>query len=294
MKAYVLYNPKSGSNTGRHEADNLCNIIKNKELVFLDITKIQDYSEFFSSVNETDEIIIAGGDGTLSRFAHDTYHINIKNPVLYYATGTGNDFLKDMNLEKGAPPIIVNEYIKNLPIVTVNGKSCHFLNGIGFGIDGYACEMGDKLRNAGKKINYISIVIKGILYAFKPRNARVTVDGKEYSFKRVWFAPTMKGRFYGGGIMMAPKQTRNSGKVSAVIIHKAFNLVLMPLLPGAFKGEHIKHTKYVTIMEGNEITVKFDRPTPLQIDGETVLGVSEYSVGAQGENIQKLEKQEIA
>ena len=30
--------------------------------------------------------------------------------------------------------------------------------------------------------------------------------------------------------------------------------------------------------EGKDITVTFDRPTPLQIDGETVLGVTSYTV----------------
>ena len=30
--------------------------------------------------------------------------------------------------------------------------------------------------------------------------------------------------------------------------------------------------------QGNNITVTFDRPTPLQIDGETVLDVTSYNV----------------
>jgi hypothetical protein len=34
----------------------------------------------------------------------------------------------------------------------------------------------------------------------------------------------------------------------------------------------------VDIYEGKEITVKFDHPCALQIDGETILGVTEYTV----------------
>ena len=30
-------------------------------------------------------------------------------------------------------------------------------------------------------------------------------------------------------------------------------------------------------MKGNEITVEFDRPTALQVDGETILGVTSYT-----------------
>ena len=33
----------------------------------------------------------------------------------------------------------------------------------------------------------------------------------------------------------------------------------------------------VAVHTGNEITVEFDQPTPLQIDGETVLNVTRYS-----------------
>ena len=32
------------------------------------------------------------------------------------------------------------------------------------------------------------------------------------------------------------------------------------------------------VLTGREITVEFDAPKPLQIDGETYLGVSEYTV----------------
>jgi diacylglycerol kinase family enzyme len=50
------------------------------------------------------------------------------------------------------------------------------------------------------------------------------------------------------------------------------------LFPNIFKGEHIKDEKAVAILSGHEITVKFDRPCALQIDGETILNVTEYTV----------------
>lgn len=36
----------------------------------------------------------------------------------------------------------------------------------------------------------------------------------------------------------------------------------------------------VDILKGREITVEFDRPTALQIDGETILGVTSYTARA--------------
>ena len=40
------------------------------------------------------------------------------------------------------------------------------------------------------------------------------------------------------------------------------------------------YSKMVEILTGKEIKVEFDQPTALQIDGETVLGVTEYTAKA--------------
>jgi diacylglycerol kinase family enzyme len=45
-----------------------------------------------------------------------------------------------------------------------------------------------------------------------------------------------------------------------------------------FKGEHLKHKKAVTVLTGKEISVEFDSPRPLQVDGETLLGITKHTV----------------
>lgn len=47
--------------------------------------------------------------------------------------------------------------------------------------------------------------------------------------------------------------------------------------PKIFKGEHAKYRKMVDFFVGDEITVEFNRPNALQIDGETVLAVNSYT-----------------
>ena len=118
------------------------------------------------------------------------------------------------------------------------------------------------------------------MFHFKPVNAKITVDGVTKEYKKVWIAPTMKGRYYGGGMFVTPKQDRfdPEGKVSAAVLHNSGALKTLMVFPSIFKGEHVKHTEMVEIRTGHEITVEFDRPTALQIDGETVLGVTSYTV----------------
>ncbi len=281
MKTYVLYNSTSGTSVGDSAARNLDAIYPDKELIYTDVITINDFSEFISQVTPEDEIIVSGGDGTLNNFINNVADMDIKNPFYYYATGSGNDFLKDVGKEKGCEPFLINDYIKDLPIVTVKGKDYRFINGVGYGIDGYCCEVGDQMRaTSTKPVNYTAIAIKGLLFYFKPRNATVIVDGKEYYFPKAWIAPTMHGRYYGGGMMCAPEQVRNNeeGTITFVTLYGTSNIRTLMIFPSIFEGKHIEHKKQVVTLSGKNITVKFDKPCTLQIDGETIPDVTEYTV----------------
>ncbi len=283
MKTYILYNPFAGVGKGKEESEKLLATMEG-EAVLQDMTVIEDYGAFFAPLSGEDKAILCGGDGTLNRFVNDTTDIEIKCELLYYAVGTGNDFLKDIDKQAGDAPFPVAQYLHDLPTVEVNGKTSRYLNGIGFGVDGYCCEVGDMLKekNPGKPVNYTAIAIKGLLFHYKPANAIVTVDGESFSYKKVWIAATMKGRYYGGGMNTAPEQDRLSeeGKVTLVVMYGSGKLKTLMVFPSIFKGEHVKHTEMVAVHTGKEISVTFDRPCALQIDGETVLNVTNYKVSA--------------
>lgn len=83
--------------------------------------------------------------------------------------------------------------------------------------------------------------------------------------------------------MPTPEQKRNSGELSVMVFHNTGKLRLLTIFPSLFKGEHVKHTKYVSVFSGKEISVKYDVPKSAQIDGETVLDVSECTVKAYSE-----------
>lgn len=280
MKYHILYNPLAGHGSHDEKLSALKSHL-NGECVEHYMTEIECCKTFVSSLASDDVIVISGGDGTLNRFINAVDTDNLENDILYYASGSGNDFLHDLGKKKGSEPIKINKYLKNLPTVIVNGKSYRFINGIGFGIDGYACEIGDEKKAAGKAVDYTMIAVKGLLYDYKPRNAVVNVDGKEYKINKVWIAPTMNGRYYGGGMMPAPYQDRlGDGLVTFVGFGGSGKLKTLSILPSFFKGGHMKHKKYLTFARGKEVTVTFDSPCALQIDGETIRDVTSYTVHA--------------
>ena len=279
---HILYNPHSGKANAAEEAE-ILTVFQIDDCIIKNITEIIDYQDFLAPLDEYDSLILCGGDGTLNRFVNATDGIDIKCDILYYPIGTGNDFAHDLGYAANSNPFSIKGYLHNLPIAEVGGKKYRFLNNVGFGIDGYCCEVRDKLKlQSDKPVNYTSIAIKGLLFHFKPTNATVTVDGKQYTYEKVWIAPTMKGRFYGGGMMPTPSQDRTDpdGKVSLMILYGSGKLKTLTVFPSIFKGKHVKHTEMVAIHTGHDISVKFDRPTSLQIDGETFLGITEYHVHA--------------
>lgn len=274
MKRYcVLYNPYSSSGKGEVLANKLKHILDDK-LYFIPTSYIKNYNEFFNYV--FDDIILCGGDGTLNCFVNNTRDINYNNKIFFYPCGSGNDFCNDIGKDK-SKPFEITSYIKNLPVTIFNDEERFFLNGVGMGLDGYCCKYVNDQKNNNKKGNYTLAALKGILYNYEPANVHVNVDGRDYDFKNVWLAPTMKGKFYGGGMKVAPNQDRNSDSLSLVIVHDVSRIRLLSILPTVFSGNHIKRDKVVTVLEGQNIDVEFDCASSIQLDGETFDNVYKYS-----------------
>ena len=278
MKYLILHNPLAGHGTHEVQLKRITDMYGDNAEV-KDITKIDSYESLISSLDADDVIVLCGGDGTINRFVNDTIGITVANDILYFPLGTGNDFLRDIEVSPDTDPFSIKKYIQKLPEVEVKGKKYRFLNNVGFGIDGYCCEVGDQIKlKSTKPVNYTAIAIKGLLFKFAPVNATVVVDGQTYTYKKVWIAPTMNGRFYGGGMMAAPTQDRlnSERELTLVIFNPKGRIKTLSIFPSIFKGEHINKANSTKLIKGKDIYVKFDRPTALQIDGETIRDVTEY------------------
>ena len=275
---YVLYNPLSKNGNSK---DKIEPFRSNPEYNLVNVLELGEYERLLASLGKEDELHLYGGDGTLNHFVNRVRGLEIPCDVYFNTSGTGNDFYHDVSKNGDSDLILINDYIKDLPIVVVHGSEHLFINGVGFGIDGYCCVKGDELQaKSDKPVNYTSIAIKGLLFSFKPSSGRVTVDGVTKEYKKIWIAPTMKGRFYGGGMNVAPEQDRlNPEKtLTSVVFHGTGKLKTLLVFPKLFEGTHVKHTECIDIRTGKHIIVEFDRPTALQIDGETFKNVTKYEV----------------
>lgn len=278
-KFYVLYNPTS--NAGRNACSKLVKTLTKQghQAELTDITTL-DYKQFFSTVETDAKVLAAGGDGTLNSFVNNLQQVEHVNQIWYYPCGTGNDFWKDVtNCSKKFKPICIDNYIVDLPTVTVNGQTRLFVNGAGLGFDGYCCAEVAKKHAQGKHATYTSVAVKGLLGDYKRPSAIITVDGVEHKMDNIWLISTMNGRYCGGGMMFTPRQNRMDieGKLSVYVLHSGGGLETLLRFPQIFKGKHEKYTKICTFFTGHTITVRFNVPHSFQADGDVVTDVIEYT-----------------
>ncbi len=276
---YILYNPKSNSE------HNDLNIIPGKEelerrgakqISLLDIDA--DPRAFYETLTDADKLYICGGDGTLHYFANNTRGLSFPCPVHVIRSGTGNDFLNDIGQTKADELYDVREHIENLPEVEIDGERRLFINGVGMGIDGAVCDGVEQYKKrTGKKANYTAIALKLLAYKYKRPSATVIVDGVEHKYTDVWMASAMHGRFFGGGMMIAPTQDRRTGKLSVMVMHGGSRPRILTIFPTVFKGTHLKYKEIVDVFECDEVTVRFDIPIAFQADGETKSDMITYT-----------------
>ncbi len=274
---YVLSNHSAGGNFIENEK-RIKEMFEGERTEFYNCADVDDKREFLKKITENDTLVIIGGDGTLNKFVNAIDDVDYPFPIYCYAGGTGNDFINDVAGNSNCF-VKINEYIKDLPTLFVNGEEYRFINGVGFGLDGYCCDIGDeKRKKTGKAPNYLKIALGGLLGGYKPRRARVTVDGVVREYENVWLTSAMNGRFYGGNMMITPTQNRLNPekKISFAIAHTKWRTSILTKLPTVYKGRHIKFKKVFEIIEGYDVKVEFDRPCSLQIDGEPIKDVKFY------------------
>lgn len=276
---YIFYSKNAAHGRGMQQALALSKTIEGgAQIRALENFRLVD---LFSVVEKEDRVILLGGDGTINHLINSPTMYPCSRNLFYAPGGSGNDFYRDVRESERSDIFPLTPYLQKLPTVKFGDRYLRFLNGVGFGLDGYACAAVAAARGQKKKPpHYATIALKGLLWKFKPMNATVTIDGVTHWFRDVYIATAMFGRYYGGGVKIAPEQDRKVSDSLSVVIAHGPRFAILPVFAKIFKGTHIHHKKYVTILRGNQITVKFDRACAMQVDGDVYPETTSYTVTA--------------
>lgn len=268
----ILYNPLSRNGKSKETVLSL-----EKKLIELgnkvsvqSIFEIVSIKSFIESVHIDDRVIIVGGDGTLHHLVNQIRGYEIKQPIFVSKAGTGNDFIRSLNIKEAI--IDITPYIQDLPKALVNDKESLFLNGTGIGVDAYVCHLVNTSPKKKTTFNYFKMALKAFL-TYKPSSAVVTVDGVSTTYKKVWFVLAANSVYMGGGMKFSPSSVRNDDLLELLIIHRIPRLLLFVIFPTIYFGKHTIFKRYVKVQQGKVFKVEYGKTTYLQMDGESISGV---------------------
>jgi diacylglycerol kinase family enzyme len=275
----LLFNPLSRNGNNPKFIDKITKQLNKlgHDVEHVNILDVEDVEAFVKSRHKDDRIILVGGDGTLNHIANRIYGLTYPQDLYMYQAGTGNDFIRSLKTKEKV--VFIKPYLEHLPKVSFNNESRYFINGVGLGLDGLVIHFVSHSKYKKNKFNYFRHALEGFR-KFKPVSGTFTIDGKSYEEKKIWFISALNAPFQGGGMKMAPQANREEKNLDLLVITKLSRFLLFLIFPTIYMGKHTIFKKYVKIYKGNDFEVHFDRPTYLQIDGESKADIKDIKISS--------------
>ncbi len=235
-------------------------------------------------------VAVIGGDGTLSEATNGFFEggepIRPDAWLAPISSGTGGDFRKSLGAgnvgETGSSvedivgrmwharprPIDVG----HLRYVANDGGNAErmFLNIASFGMGGLV----DRLVNESPKwMGGGPAFFVGILRAlgrYRPQRVRVTVDGRSPRESLITNLAVANGRYFGGGLQVAPAAELDDGLFEVVTLHALGTRAALGLTPYIYRGRHVGRPG-VDVERGAVVEAEAVDPSDhvlLDVDGE--------------------------
>ena len=274
MKHLFIINPAAGSRNRTQEYSDVIHKICRARKVDYEIRVSTAPGEAIRIAREAAEaggeirIYACGGDGTLNEVvAGAAGHDNAA--VTVFSGGSGNDFVKLfddpkaffdlhrlMDAEEATFDLIrCNEDIAlNICSVGLDAR-------IGTDVSRYKrlpLLHGFRAYAASTVVN----VVKGIAEHYIVEVNGETIDGDQT------FICVCNGRFYGGGFNPVPEADPTDGLLDVLLVKK-ISRAQVPAIIGKYKdGRYKELPELVRYIKTDAITIRCDKPTPINLDGE--------------------------
>ena len=217
---------------------------------------------------ESYRIYACGGDGTLNEVvAGAAGYDNVE--VTVFSGGSGNDFVKLFSEPKAFFDLnrLTECETAEFDLISCNGD--YALNICSVGLD---ARIGTDVARYKRipllqgfrayAVSTLVNVIKGI-----GEHYVVEVEGETVDAHQTMIC-VCNGRFYGGGFNPVPEADPTDGMLDILLVTKVSRLQV-PGVIGKYKnGQYRKLSHLVRYIKAKEITIRCDKPTPINLDGE--------------------------
>ena len=285
----LLVNPAAGGGAGRRQAPALVRALV-RASASVDVLETRGPGDASRIVDEcrrsaVDVIAVAGGDGTLNDVAQaylDRDGRPVAGPPLaLLPIGTGGDFRRTLgvpgDLDRAIERVLSGEPrafdLGVLRLTTLAGATelRAFLNITSFGLAGLTCRIvNSRPRRLGGRATFYLATMRA-LAAWRNPPVRVHVDGKQWLESPVVNVMIANGRYFGGGMKIAPEADPADGRFDIVAIGDMSRLQTLGLTRAVYGGTHVTRP-LVTTTRGSSVEAHAavaSEVVLIEMDGET-------------------------
>jgi YegS/Rv2252/BmrU family lipid kinase len=233
----------------------------------------------------TERIVAIGGDGTVNEVVNGFFD-DAGAPIAPEASfallpfGTGGDFRRTLGMptELAAAARVIAEDrrrridVGRLAYTSTSGERVHrmFANIASFGVSGVVDRM---VNESDKRFGRLSFMIATARATWSYRNQRVqlTFDGADRVEATINTVAVANGRYFGGGMMVAPNAELDDGQFDVVAIGDLGFGDLLKSGRRLYKGTHLSMDK-VTARRAKVVEAEGVEPgavIELDVDGES-------------------------
>jgi diacylglycerol kinase (ATP) len=233
------------------------------------------------------ELVIAvGGDGTVREVASGLVSatrsldplIPRSLPLLaVIPVGSGNDFIKTIGIPADvAEACRIAREGRDRPIDVVQvemtsqgiSQQAYSINAAGFGFDASVVAATRKYKHLRGLPLYLFAVLDAIRSFECPK---VRIKAKDFEREQaVLLVAAANGRYYGGGMKVAPEAQPDDGLIEVCIGDSMNRLTILRILPRLVAGTHVTEKK-VRMLRTPELELQFLEPVMVQLDGDLLV-----------------------
>jgi len=239
-----------------------------------------------SAVRSGADLVVAiGGDGTINEVVNGFFDeegpISSRSSLGILPFGTGGDFRKTLQVPKDldqAAEILAARKTQRIDVglleyVDDDGAASirYFANIASFGISGLVDEYVNRSsKRLGGRLSFFLATARASL-RYENQRIRLTFDGDESSSieTTAYNVAIANGRYFGGGMMIAPKAELDDGLFDVVCLGDLKMLDLLVHGGKFYQGTHLALKEVSTRRAKSVRAEALSGPLRLDVDGET-------------------------
>jgi len=280
----VIVNPASGSGTAGRRIPELERLLA-AHVVDFSLVRTQGPGHAEQLAREgalagARRIAIAGGDGTVSEALSGLLPLALAQPpeLGLLPLGSGRDFARGLGLGNDLAASVQRLARGRLRTVDAGRVVCcgpdgterirHFLNITSFGVSGESTLWVQQRGRRGRRgrASYLQSGVVGLLRYRSPQVA-IAIDGRPAHRGRLMLAAVANGRYFGGGMHVAPHAQIDDGLFDVVIVDGMTKLQALACFSQLLRGRHLRRPD-VRVLRGRQVEIEADAPIWLEADGE--------------------------